>query len=142
FARHKAGIKDATSEEFDAPGTPVIHYMHGQSKGGAKGGSMRLGAYDCELKRDSLASRVYEGTTISERHRHRLEVNNTYLDQLKKAGLTVSGVNNQLNLVEVIELVGHPFFIACQYHPEFKSKAFKAHPLFKAFITAADKARR
>lgn len=138
YARHKAGIKDATSQEFDNPGTPVIHYMEGQAKDGRKGGSMRLGAYECELKSNSLASKIYGQNQISERHRHRLEVNNQYVDLLKKAGLTISGVNNKLNLVEVIELPDHPFFIACQYHPEFKSKAFRPHPLFKAFISACD----
>lgn len=139
FARNVAGIKDATSEEFSKQGSPLIHYMHGQSKDGAKGGSMRLGAYDCELKANSLGARVYGSQKISERHRHRLEVNNDFRDQLEKAGLVVSGTNPKLNLVEVIELEDHPHFIACQYHPEFKSRPHDCHPLFKSFVRASAK---
>lgn len=137
FARHVAGIKNATSEEFEDPGDLVIHYMAGQTKDGAKGASMRLGAYDCDLLPNSLAAKVYGKTQVSERHRHRLEVNNKYLDQIKAAGMVISGVNKKLNLVEVIELKDHPHFLACQYHPEFKSRPFKAHPFFSSFIAAA-----
>lgn len=138
YARHMANLAEATSEEFSTGGIPVVHYMEGQSRAGAKGGSMRLGAYDCEIKAGTLAHRVYGETSISERHRHRLEVNNMYLDQLEKAGLVISGVNKELGLVEILELQDHPYFIACQYHPEFKSRPFKAHPLFSQFIKAAD----
>ncbi len=141
FARHVAGITEATSEEFEKGGAHLIHYMEGQSATGAKGGNMRLGSYDCALAEGSLARKVYGAETIQERHRHRLEVNNMYLDKLTKAGLKVSGFNKELNLVEVIELNDHPFFIACQYHPEFKSKPFSPHPLFKAFIEESDKNR-
>lgn len=137
FARHKAGLSRATSEEFESGGELVIHYMEGQTKEGSKGGSMRLGAYDCHLQEGTLAHKVYGKSDISERHRHRLEVNNMYLSHVEKAGMTVSGVNRELNLVEVIELKDHPFFIGCQYHPEFKSRPFAPHPLFHAFIKAS-----
>lgn len=142
YARHVAGITDATSEEFQSGGSHLIHYMEGQKKDGAKGGSMRLGNYDCSLEAGSLARKVYGADVIHERHRHRLEVNNMYMDKLTKSGLTVSGFNKELNLVEVIELKDHPFFIACQYHPEFKSKPFSPHPLFKAFIEESDRNRK
>ena len=134
FARNVAGIKDATSEEFENKGSLVVHYMEGQSHDGTKGGSMRLGAYDCELMTDSLAYKLYGKSEISERHRHRLEVNNDYVDQLTDAGMVISGRNTKLDLVEVIEIENHPFFIGCQYHPEFKSSPFGAHPIFKGFI--------
>ena len=139
FARHCAGIKDAISQEFDTKGTPVIHYMKGQSDSGPKGGTMRLGAYSCQLKKDTLAMDIYDTDTISERHRHRLEVNNQFLPVLEKNGLISSGINPQLNLVEVVELKDHPYFIACQYHPEFKSRPFSPHPLFSRFVLMADK---
>lgn len=137
FARHRAGIKDATSMEFSKSGDFVVHFMEGQSEDMKKGGSMRLGAYDCSLSDGSLAQKVYGEKLISERHRHRLEVNNEYVPELEKAGMIVSGRNEKLNLVEVIELKEHPFFIACQYHPEFKSRPFHPHPLFKEFVAAA-----
>lgn len=139
FARHIVGIKNATSMEFQDTGDHVVHYMNGQSKDGAKGGSMRLGAYDCELTEGSLAAKIYGTTHISERHRHRLEVNNEHLSKLTDKGLVVSGINPKLNLVEVIELKDHPFFVACQYHPEFKSRPFKPHPLFASFVKASGK---
>lgn len=139
FARNVVGIKDATSMEFKDSGEFVVHYMEGQKKDGAKGGSMRLGAYDCDLVSGSLASEIYGSTHISERHRHRLEVNNEYLTKLTEKGLVVSGLNPKLNLVEVIELKDHPFYVACQYHPEFKSRPFKPHPLFASFVKASGK---
>jgi CTP synthase len=139
YARNMVGIKDATSMEFTDKGDFVVHYMHGQSKDGAKGGSMRLGAYGCDLKEGTLAAQVYAATKISERHRHRLEVNNEYVKRLTDKGLVVSGMNQDLNLVEVIELKDHPYFIACQYHPEFKSRPFKPHPLFASFVKASGK---
>jgi CTP synthase len=138
FARNVGGIKDATSMEFSDKGTFVVHYMHGQ-KDIQKGGSMRLGAYDCVFNKESLGFRVYQSETISERHRHRLEVNNDYIKQLTDRGMVVSGKNPALNLVEVIELNDHPFFIACQYHPEFKSRPFEPHPLFASFVKASGK---
>jgi len=111
--------------------------MEGQTKDGSKGGSMRLGAYDCSLKDSSLAQSIYDTSKISERHRHRLEVNNDFLPQLEECGIVVSGKNEKLNLVEVIELKNHPHFIACQYHPEFKSRPFSPHPLFERFVRAS-----
>ncbi len=137
FARNCADIKNATSMEFDKSGDFVVHYMEGQSEDMAKGGSMRLGAYECHLEKGSLAQKVYGAELISERHRHRLEVNNQYIEKLENAGMKVSGKNEKLNLVEVIELPEHPFFIACQYHPEFKSRPFNPHPLFNSFVAAA-----
>lgn len=141
FARNVAGIKDATSEEFSENGSLLIHYMKGQSKDGTKGGSMRLGAYACELKDNSLAKQIYGEQLISERHRHRLEVNNNFVDQLKNKGMIISGKNNELDLVELIELENHPFFIACQYHPEFKSRPFLPQPIFYNFIKYAYQCR-
>lgn len=139
YARNIVGIKDATSMEFTDKGDFVVHYMEGQSKDGQKGGSMRLGAYECSFTPGSLGEKIYGAQKISERHRHRLEVNNQYLKQLTDKGLVVSGTNPALNLVEVIELKDHPFFIACQYHPEFKSRPFKPHPLFASFVKASGK---
>lgn len=139
FARNIVGIKDATSMEFTDKGSMVVHYMNGQSKDVAKGGSMRLGAYACDLKEGTLAHKIYGKNSISERHRHRLEVNNEYLAKITEKGLIVSGLNPKLNLVEVIELKDHPYFIACQYHPEFKSTPFQPHPLFASFVKACGK---
>ncbi len=136
YARHMAGIQKATSMEFTDEGDFVVHYMHGQ-RDASKGGTMRLGAYDCSIEPGSLAEKIYGTTTISERHRHRLEVNNAFLPKLKDAGLVVSGTNRQLNLVEIIELKDHPYFIACQYHPEFKSRPVAPHPLFTGLLKAA-----
>jgi CTP synthase len=144
FARNVANIKDATSAEFDSNpdggkglGSQIIHYMKDQSKDGRKGGSMRLGAYPCQLEEGSLAHRVYGNSKISERHRHRLEVNNEFVEELKSNGMVISGINPELNLVETIELGDHPFFVACQYHPEFKSKPFSPHPFFYSFVKAS-----
>jgi CTP synthase len=142
FARSVAGIKDATSEEFSKKGSPVVHYMEGQSETRAKGGTMRLGAYDCHLEKGTLAYKIYDRSEISERHRHRLEVNNKYLENIKEAGMVISGTNKNLNLVEVIELENHPFFIGCQYHPEFKSRPYEPHPMFFNFIAEADNIKR
>lgn len=139
YARNVVGIKNATSMEFADKGDFVVNYMNGQSKDGAKGGSMRLGAYDCELEEGTLAHKIYGTNKISERHRHRLEVNNEYVSKLTEKGLVVSGRNPKLNLVEVIEMKDHPFFIACQYHPEFKSRPFRPHPLFASFVKACGK---
>lgn len=139
FARNIAGLKNATSMEFSDSGDFLVMYMAGQSKDGAKGASMRLGAYHCDFISGSLGEKVYGTNSITERHRHRLEVNNDYLKQLTDKGLVVSGKNKELNLVEVIELKDHPYFIACQYHPEFKSRPFKPHPLFASFVKASAK---
>lgn len=137
FARHCSGLKNATSAEFTPNGDLVINYLEGQSREGRKGGSMRLGAFDCDIEKGTLAHQIYNETKISERHRHRLEVNNAFLSRLKEGGMVFSGKNKELDLVEVIELKDHPYFIACQYHPEFKSRPFAPHPLFKSFMTAS-----
>jgi CTP synthase len=102
-----------------------------------KGASMRLGAYDCALTPGTAARKAYGTGLIHERHRHRYEVNNAYVGQLQRNGMVVSGINPRRNLVEIIELKGHPWFVAVQFHPEFQSKPNKAHPLFAAFIAAA-----
>ncbi len=137
FARNVSGVAKATSMEFSQQGEFVVHFMEGQSENMAKGGSMRLGAYDCSLVKGSLAHKIYGELEISERHRHRLEVNNKYIKKLEESGMVISGKNNKLDLVEVIEIKEHPYFIACQYHPEFKSRPFHPHPLFKTFVEAA-----
>ncbi len=138
YARNVAGIKGATSEEFDPQGSdPVIHIMEDQKKVDKKGGSMRLGAYPCDLAEGSLVRKVYGKKEISERHRHRFEVNNAYRDKLAAAGLVLSGVSPDNHLVEMIELRDHPWFVGVQFHPEFKSTPQIPHPLFESFIAAA-----
>lgn len=138
FARNVLGLKDAHSTEMD-PGTnePVIDLMEEQKKVTAKGGTMRLGAYPCEIKEGTLAHRIYNNTLISERHRHRWEFNNSYLEQFEKAGMKASGKNPGTGLVEIIELANHPFFIGVQYHPELKSTVENPQPVFVHFIKAA-----
>jgi len=138
FARNVLGLKEAHSTEMD-PDTkePVIDLMEEQKKVTAKGGTMRLGAYPCTLKEGSLAARIYGNETISERHRHRWEFNNSYLERFEKAGMTASGKNPGTGLVEIIELPGHPFFIGVQYHPELKSTVENPQPIFVHFIKAA-----
>ena len=146
FARNKLGISDAASGEF-IPDTKemVIHLMESQKDVDEKGGSMRLGSYPCELKKDSLAYNIYKNTEISERHRHRWEVNNKYRDRLEDSGLNLSGLSPDKNLVEIVEISEHPFFIAVQFHPEFQSKPLEPHHLFvdysKSSISFRDKAR-
>lgn len=138
FARHVAGISDATSEEF-APDSKnlVIHIMESQKKVERKGGSMRLGAYPCRLTDRSLSRKIYGKAEISERHRHRFEVNNMFRDTLTKHGLSLSGISPDNELVEMVEIPDHPWFIGVQFHPEFKSTPRNPHPLFKSFIEAA-----
>ncbi|MEM8882839.1 MAG: CTP synthase [Planctomycetota bacterium] len=137
YARHVCGIADAGSSEFSDDGTPVIDLMEAQKKVKNMGGTMRLGAYACELKDGTRARAAYGEPRIEERHRHRYEVNNEYRGQLEESGMVVSGVNPDLDLVEVVELPDHPFFIAVQYHPEFQSKPTKPHPIFREFVKAA-----
>ena len=147
IARHVLGIKDANSSEFEAKGTHIINRMTVWEKDGVKtirpengdlGGTMRLGAYPCVLKKDSLAQRIYHGAKeISERHRHRYEMDIAYEKALKEGGIVISGKSPDGLLPEIIEIPDHPFFIAGQFHPEFKSKPFAPHPLFEAFIEAA-----
>ena len=103
---------------------------------------MRLGAWKCDIKPDSLAHKIYGKTQISERHRHRYEYNSTYVDELQKAGLIASGVNPGTGLVEIVEIENHPFFIGVQYHPEYKSTVANPHPIFVSFVAAAVKAKK
>jgi CTP synthase len=137
FARNVCGLEGASSEEFGDSPHPVIHTMEDQRKVVAKGATMRRGACPCRLTAGTLAHRLYQETTISERHRHRYEVNNTYRTQLLEHGLVVSGVSPDFRLVEMIELPSHPFYIATQAHPEFKSRPNRPHPLFAGLISAA-----
>ncbi len=138
FARNVLKLKDANSTEF-APETtnPVINMMEEQKKIIDKGATMRLGSYECALTPGTLAAKAYGAESVRERHRHRFEVNNAYVGSLQRAGLLVSGINPRRNLVEIVELKDHPWFLAVQFHPEFQSKPNKAHPLFAAFIAAA-----
>ena len=142
YARNVLGWQDADSSEFrsDTP-HPVIDLMEEQRSVSEKGGTMRLGAYDCRIEPGTLAERCYGRELIQERHRHRYEYNSAFRSELEKAGLKVSGVNPQRGLVEIVELPGHPYFIACQFHPEFKSRPQEAHPLFDGFIEAALKGK-
>ena len=138
FSRDVLGLANANSVEFDERTPhPVISLMESQVQIQDKGGTMRLGAYGCVLKSGSLAAKLYGKDEISERHRHRYEVNNAYRSRLSDGGMVVSGHNPELNLVEMIELQDHPYFVGCQFHPEFKSKPFAPHPLFSGFIRAA-----
>jgi CTP synthase len=138
FARNVCGLKQANSTEFN-PRTPnpVIDLMESQRALKLKGGTMRLGAYPCEITPGTWAYRAYRKRRVSERHRHRWEVNNRYRKRLEKHGLIISGVNPELNLVEIIELPDHPWFVASQFHPELKSRVNRAHPLFREFVAAA-----
>lgn len=138
FARNVLGLKEAHSTEMDPETSePVIDLMEEQKKVTAKGGTMRLGAYPCDLKAGSLAYDIYGKTPISERHRHRWEFNNKYLDRFEQAGMIASGKNPDTGLVEIVELPGHPFFIGVQYHPELKSTVENPQPVFVRFIRAA-----
>ena len=138
FARNVCGLKDANSTEFK-PKTknPVISLLIEQKNIKDMGGTMRLGAYPCKIKKNTLAAKVYKKKLIFERHRHRYEFNNKFRKKLEHKGMVFSGVYQNKNLVEIIELKNHPYFIAVQFHPEFKSKPDAAHPLFREFIRAA-----
>jgi len=138
FSRSVLGLPAANSLEFNEHTPhPVVTLMESQVTVQDKGGTMRLGSYACALKSGSRAHNLYGQDTIQERHRHRFEVNNAYRGRLQEAGLVISGHNPELNLVEMIELSDHPYFVGCQFHPEFKSKPFAPHPLFSGFIKAA-----
>jgi CTP synthase len=138
FVRNVCGLKGANSTEFENDTKyPVIDLMESQRAIKAKGGTMRLGAYDCNLNRGTKTFTAYNKTTILERHRHRWEVNNRYRNRLEKNGMIISGVNKNLNLVEIIELKDHPWFVATQFHPELNSRVNRAHPLFRDFVKAA-----
>ena len=145
-ARNLAGIKGASSTEFGETSEPVVGLMKEWLKGNALekraangdlGGTMRLGAYACELAADSKVSGIYGADTISERHRHRYEVNTGYREKLEKAGMLFSGMSPDGILPEIVEIPDHPWYIGVQFHPELKSKPFDAHPLFTSFIRAA-----
>ncbi len=140
YARNVAGIKEANSTEMQPDSTaPVIDLMQEQKDITHMGGTMRLGSWDCNLVPDSIAHRVYDQDTISERHRHRYEFNNAYKKQLEKAGMHITGTNPDTGLAEIIELPAHPWFVGVQYHPEYKSTVASPHPLFVAFVQAAVK---
>jgi len=142
FARNVSGLKGANSTEFEkAPTHPVIDLMPGQSGRRETGESMRLGAWTCVLKPGTRAHAIYGTTEISERHRHRWEVNNAYRAPLSSHGLVLSGTSPDNDLVEMIELADHPHLVGCQFHPEFKSRPLAAHPLFAAFVSAAVRRR-
>ena len=138
FSRNVLGLEQANSSEMD-PQTPhpVIDIMEAQKKVTEKGGTMRLGAWNCDLLEHTKIASVYKTTSIMERHRHRYEFNNTYKTQLENAGMKATGFNPETGLVEVIEIPSHPWFVGVQYHPEYKSTVAKPHPLFLAFIKAA-----
>lgn len=138
FARNVCGMQNANSTEFDKRTRfPVISLLEEQKHVKMKGGSMRLGAYECVLKKGTKAQQAYKKKRVFERHRHRYEFNNQYKLALEKKGLVFSGIYAKKDLVEIIEVKNHPWFVACQFHPEFKSKPDRAHPLFEEFIRAA-----
>lgn len=141
YARNVCGIKGANTEEVEQNcKEPVIHFIPDQKKNireSRYGGSMRLGAYNCILDKESISYKLYKTKKISERHRHRYEFNNKYRKHLEKCGLKIVGINPDFDLVEVIEIPEHPFFVACQFHPEFKSRPHKPHPLFTGLVRAA-----
>ncbi|MBO4633387.1 MAG: CTP synthase, partial [Lentisphaeria bacterium] len=138
FARNVLHWQDADSSEFNSATVhPVIDLMDEQRAIHDKGGTMRLGAYDCQVVPGTRAEKCYGTQSIRERHRHRYEYNSAYRSELEKAGLKVSGINPERELVEMVELPEHPYFIACQFHPEFKSRPQQAHPLFAGLIGAA-----
>jgi CTP synthase len=146
FARNVCGIEDANSAEFNDEDdaskhttNPVIHLMEEQKKIINMGGTMRLGCWTCKLKAETKSAEAYGKSTIEERHRHRFEFNNAYLEQFTGQGMVVSGTSPDGTLVEMIELSDHPWFVGCQFHPEFKSRPLAAHPLFREFVAAASR---
>lgn len=137
YARNVLGIKDADSREFNEKGAHLVIDLMPDQRGLPKGGTMRLGKYPCKLIGGTKISELYKSDLISERHRHRYEFNNDYLDSLQKAGLVISGISPDGSIVETVEIKNHPYFIGVQFHPEFKSRPNRAHPLFYGFIKAA-----
>lgn len=138
YARNVLGLKTAHSIEMDSNTEhPVIHLMEDQKDISNKGGTMRLGSYPCKIKKDSLANRIYGKVNIKERHRHRYEFNNAYLKSFEENGLMATGINPDNNLVEMVEVPAHPFYIGVQFHPELKSTVMNPHPLFVNFVKAA-----
>ena len=143
YLRNVCGIKDATSSEFDPDTAHAAIYMLRDLLGVEEmGGTMRLGAYPCRLGEGTLARSIYDADEISERHRHRYEVNQKYLPELEEGGLVVSGLSPDGKFVEMVELPGHPWFLGCQFHPEYKSKLTDPHPLFASYIAAALEERK
>ena len=143
YARHAAGLEKANSHEFDeCTPHPVIDFMPGQSDEIDKGGTLRLGSYPCEIRPGSAMERCYGRTRIDERHRHRYEFNNLYREALENAGLVLSGISPNGKLVEAVELSGEDFYVGVQFHPEFKSRPNKPHPLFLGFIGASIDAKK
>ena len=138
FSRNVCDIKSANTSEIDnGIKDPVIHLMESQKNVNGLGGTMRLGAYPCKLKKGSLAYKAYDMNKISERHRHRFEFNNDYREKLESKGMVLCGVSPDNNLVEIVELKDHPWFLGCQFHPEFKSTPLKPHPLFREFVKSS-----
>jgi len=132
------GFKGANSGEFDDQCSyPVIDIMPEQKEVTEKGGTMRLGLYPCKLKEDTISRTVYKDELIYERHRHRFEFNNAYRDDFLKAGLKLAGLSPDSKLVEIVEVPNHPWFVGVQFHPEFKSRPNRPHPLFASFVKAA-----
>jgi CTP synthase len=138
FGRNVLGLKNAHSTEMDEnTEDAVISMMEEQKKVTLKGGTMRLGSYVCELKKGTKAHHIYGKSKITERHRHRYEFNNKFLEAYEKAGMIASGFNPDNNLVEIVELKNHPYFVAAQFHPELKSTVANPHPLFVKFVAAS-----
>jgi CTP synthase len=138
FSRTVLGYTDANSIEMNADTShPVINLMEAQKDVVNKGGTMRLGAWDCKISKDSNVFKAYQNEMISERHRHRYEFNNDYLEQITAAGMQMTGINPETGLVEIIELPNHPWFVGVQYHPEYKSTVLNPHPLFVDFVKAS-----
>lgn len=143
YMQNVVGLKSANSTEFDEKAKdPVIDYLPEQYKNISLIGTMRLGLYDCKIKKDTRAYHAYQKTEIKERHRNNYELNNQYLEVLEKSGMIASGINPQTNLVEIVEIVAHPWFVACQFHPEFLSRPQRAHPLFVGFLEACIKKQK
>jgi len=140
FARNVCGLSKANSKEFNLRTPyPIIDIMAKQLNIKNKGGTMRLGAYPCTIKPGTKAAKAYRRKKISERHRHRYELNNKYRARLEKAGMVLSGINERDNLTEIIEVKDHPWFVGTQFHPELKSRVFNTHPLFRDFVKAVKK---
>jgi len=143
FSRNVLGLEDANSTEMNANTKhPVIDLMEAQKTITDKGGTMRLGAWDCKLTPDSIVGKLYNTDTITERHRHRYEFNSDYKTQIEAKGMLATGLNPETNLVEIVEIPSHPWFVGVQYHPEYKSTVAKPHPLFIAFVAAALKHKK
>ena len=139
FARNVCGLSNANSTEFGKTNTPIIDIMEDKKNLDNLGGTLRLGNYDCKIKKDTLAFKAYNKVNIKERHRHRYEFNNNYQEILKENGMVFSGINEERDLVEIIELPKNKCFVACQFHPEFKSRPTNPHPLFDVFIESSIK---